>query len=228
MHSLKKACFLDFDHTLFNTDEFFHVDVRNSFLRFGIDAGRWEESYMAVWPQGYTLEKHVEEVCRRSGRQLPVEEMKQILQNSYSDLSQYLFSDVVPFLEMAKNKGVRLYLLSFGNEDWQRYKVSGSGIQTNFDSIFFTSKEGRKADIISENIKKFQQIIMVDNNPGELDLIKDAMPEAQTICINRVPDELIIPGDEISRLKFLDARGYLGKNWRHCHRAINKLDGILN
>src|SRR2546422_4826332 len=71
MHSLNTACFLDFDHTLFNTDEFFHVDVRNAFLRLEIDAAYWEQSYAAVWPTGYTLEKHAEEVYLRSGSKLP-------------------------------------------------------------------------------------------------------------------------------------------------------------
>src|SRR3989449_4290620 len=88
MHSSNTACFLDFDHTLFNTDEFFHVDVRNAFLHLGIDAAYWEQSYAAVWPTGYTLEKHAEEVYRRSGSKLPLDAMKRILQNSFSDLDR--------------------------------------------------------------------------------------------------------------------------------------------
>src|SRR5713226_4586569 len=112
MHPPSKACFLDFDHTLFHTDEFFHVDVREAFLRLGIDTTAWEKSYGAVWPTGYTLEKHVDEVSRQSGNRLPLEEMKRILQNSFSDLRRYLFPDVLPFLQQANKNGTRLYLLS--------------------------------------------------------------------------------------------------------------------
>ncbi len=72
MHSSNAAYFLDFDHTLFNTDQFFHLDVRAAFLRFGIDATDWEQSYSAVWLAGYSLDKHAEEVSRRSGKPIPL------------------------------------------------------------------------------------------------------------------------------------------------------------
>src|SRR3990172_1845369 len=114
MHLVNTACFLDFDHTLFNTDELFHVDLRNSFLGFGIDIDLWERSYDAVWKTGYTLEKHVEEIHRQSGIQLPREEMQQTLHDSFSDLRRYVFSYFVPFLYDSKKRSFRLYLLSFG------------------------------------------------------------------------------------------------------------------
>src|SRR3989441_7940476 len=142
MHSLNTACFLDFDHTLFNTDEFFHVDVRNAFLRLEIDAAYWEQSYAAVWPTGYTLEKHAEEVYLRSGSKLPLDAMKRILQNSFSDLRRYLFPDVLPFLQAAKKNGVRLYLLSFGSDEWQRYKVTAPHLGSSYHDRFLPATQG--------------------------------------------------------------------------------------
>lgn len=38
-------CFFDFDHTLFDTDRFFHVDVREKFLELGIDIAFWDCAY---------------------------------------------------------------------------------------------------------------------------------------------------------------------------------------
>ena len=227
MDSIKTTCFLDFDHTLFNTDEFFHVDVRNSFLRFGIETQLWEQSYAAVWPKGYTLEKHVEEISRQSEIQLPLEEMKQVFFNNFSDLKQYLFTDVLSFLENIKKKGVTTHLLSFGNPEWQRYKVHNSGISPYFESIFFTEKEGTKTEHIRKYSELFQQIIMVDNNSIELDLIKDTLPMTQTYFINRVPEEMLIPTDELTRLKFFDARNYVKKPQRHQHIAIKNLHDII-
>lgn len=222
------ACFLDFDHTLFNTDELFHVDLRNSFLGFGIDRSLWEQSYDAVWKTGYTLEKHVEEIFRQSGSQLPRQDMQQILHDSFSDLRRYVFPDVIPFLEDAKKRSIRLYLLSFGNPEWQSYKVLGSRLDAYFDEIYFIPKEGGKAGLIVGHTKGIERIVLVDNNPAELDLLKDAIPDAQTYWINRVPDEKLVPDDESSRLKFLEARRYVDRSWRHQHIACRTLNGILS
>lgn len=224
----KTVYFLDFDHTLFNTDEFFHVDVRNSFLRLGIGATEWEQSYAVVWPTGYVLEKHVEEVSRRSGKQLPLEDMKRVLRDSFSDLRRYLFPDVLPFLQQAKRSGARLYLLSFGHQEWQRYKVLASRLNEYFNDVFFTAAEGGKAKLIEHETREVEQTVaVVDNNPLELDLMKDVAPEIRTYCMNRVPDEWVWPTDELSRLKFLEARKYLERVPRHPHIPCRSLEGIL-
>ncbi len=221
------AYFLDFDHTLFDTDEFFHVDVRNAFLRLGVEGAEWEQSYDAVWPTGYTLERHVEEVFRRSGAHLPLDQMKRVLQSSFSDLRQYLFPDVLPFLQDAKKNGARLYLLSFGHHEWQLYKASASRLNDYFDDMFFTATEGGKARLIQEHAKEVaRKVVVVDNNPAELDLVKDFAPEIQTYCMNRVPDHLRIPADELSRRKFLEARRYLERIPRHRHILCTSLDCV--
>lgn len=227
MNSKKTTCFIDFDHTIFNTDEFFHIDVRNYFLRFGIDRDSWEKSYSAIWHTGYTLEKQAEEICRESGRKIPLAEMKEILNKSFSDLRRYLFPDVMSFLEEASNKKIDLFLLSFGDPGWQEYKVRGSGIDRYFKDIFFTTVDGGKAKTVLEHTNGFDKVIVIDNNTFELDLIKDAIPSAETHRMNRVPTDFVSPRDEISRLKFLEARRYLEKKQRHQHLPCNSLTGIL-
>src|SRR5712692_1317556 len=227
MHPSNTACFLDFDHTLFHTDEFFHVDVRRSFLRLGIDATEWERSYAAVWPTGYTLEKHVEEVFRHSGRQLPLEEMKRILHNSFSDLRRYLFPDVLPFLQRAKGNGTRLYLLSFGDCEWQRYKVSACAVSAYFEDMFFAATPGGKSRLVQEEVKgAAETVLVVDNNSADLDLIRDQAPAIQTYYMNRVPDDLRCPADDLSRLRFLEARRYLERVPRHEHVPCRTLGRI--
>ncbi len=227
MNSSRRAYFLDFDHTLFHTDEFFHVDLRNAFLRLGIEPADWEQSYAAVWPTGYTLEKHAEEVARRSGSQSPLREMKRILENSFSDLRRYLFPDVLPFLQAAKKSGARLYLLSFGGPEWQRYKVSASRLGGYFDDMFFTAVEGGKARLVQQHSGGMpRNVVVVDNDPNELDLIRDAAPQTHTYCMNRVPENMRFPTDELSSLRFLEARRYLEKIPRHQHIPCRSLDAV--
>jgi FMN phosphatase YigB (HAD superfamily) len=221
-----RAIFLDFDHTLFNTDEFFHVDVRTSFRHLGLDSASWEQGYARAWRAGYSLEGHAEEMYRQTGGHRALEEMKRILRESFTDLRRYLFSDVLPFLGGAKERGVHLYLLSFGDPDWQRYKVRGSGIEPYFDGIFITAQEGGKANIILEQAGSCQKAVIVDNNPSELDLIKEAAPDIATYCINRVPRELVVPADEISRLRYLEARDHATRPWRYQHVPCRTLEEV--
>ncbi len=228
MRSLNRVFFLDFDHTLFNTDEFFHVDVRNSFLRLGIDATGWEQSYAAVWPTGYTLEKHVEEIARQSGNPLPLAEMKRILQESFSDLRRYLFPDVLPFLKKVKKAGGRLHLMSFGDDGWQRYKVFASDLGGYLDGMLFTTIQGGKSGLVLERAKEAaQEVSVIDNNPTDLDLIRDLAPDIRTYCMNRVPDKARSPADSLTLLKFLEARRYLEKLPRHQHIPCRSLGEIL-
>ena len=221
-----RAWFLDFDHTLFDTDEFFHVDVRRSFLNLGVDDASWERSYATVWHTGYTLGKHAEEVYRQSGSQLPLDEMKRILTDSFSELRRYLFPDVRSFLERGRKTGVKFYLLSFGDAEWQRYKLLASHIRGYFEGIFLTAREGGKAQLVRERARGCEQVVVVDNNPAELDLIKDVAPAVETYWLKRVPDETGAPGDELSRLRFFEARSYAGLTSRHQHTVCRSLDDI--
>ena len=202
------------------------MDVRASFRHLGLDSASWAEGYARAWRAGYSLERQAEEMDRRSGGERALEEMKRIVRESFVDLRRYLFSDVLPFLGATKERGARLYLLSFGDPGWQLYKVRGSGIEPYFDGIFFTAQDGGKANIVLEHAGRCQTAVMVDNNPSELDLIKETAPGIATYCINRVPRELAVPADEVSRLRFLEARDYATRPWRHRHVPCRTLDEV--
>ena len=120
-----------------------------------------------------------------------------------------------------------MYLLSFGNAEWQRYKVRGCRIEEYFDDVFFTAKEGGKANVILAHAGSRERVLVVDNNPGELDLIREAAPEVATYCINRVPRELVVSVDEMSRLRFLEAREYVTRPWRYGHVLCRTLDEVV-
>jgi methionine salvage enolase-phosphatase E1 len=139
-----------------------------------------------------------------------------------------VFPDVITFLEDARKRNVRLYLLSFGDPDWQRHKVTSSRLDSYFDGLFFIPKEGGKARLILEQTNKVEQIVLIDNNPEELDLLKDAIPTAKTYFITRVPDNMVAPKDEPSRLKFFEARRYLKRTSRYKHITCTTLDGIFS
>jgi len=101
---------LDFDHTLFDTDRFFWVDLKSAFARFGVPNDAWEKSYEAIWPLGYSLAKHLDELERLgviAGQDIG-RTMLATLEADFSDLRPYLFPDVPAFLKAARQRGFDL------------------------------------------------------------------------------------------------------------------------
>lgn len=184
----KRAYFIDFDHTLFDTDRFFRVDFKNFLLERGIDEKLWDRSYKATRDRGYALEKHIFEAQKLGNLDLDIQNLRDILGKEFSDLSKYLYPDVVEFLKKEKTSGATLYLLSFGDPSWQHYKVKSSGIANYFDRIFYQEKEGAKADKILEFRDKFDKIIYIDDREKEINLVKQKIPGVRTYLIDRKND----------------------------------------
>ena len=216
------AYLLDFDHTLFDTDRFFWVDVRAAFARFGIDGDRWEESYARVWPSGYSLEKHLAYLTREGQVGMSIEEARRVLREHFSDLRPYLFADVEPFLRRLQAVGVPCFLLSFGDPSWQAYKVHGARIAGFFQDVFYTSQEHAKVEVVEPAIRRFARLAVVDNDPREIDLIKARYPQVETFWITRVPPDALERFDTDTRERFREARNYalLSPEFPH-HRCVS-------
>ncbi len=216
-------CFLDFDHTLLATDRLFYIEVQKDVEALGIDPKVWQQAYEEIWSSGYSLQKHVDAVNRLSDHHLTLEDLESKLRDN---LEQFVYPDVEPFLKRAKAAGVELYLLSFGSPEWQQYKVQASGLAGYFDDIFITATEGKKAEVIAQRADG-TQIIMVDNNPEELDLVLDVVPGATTYLIERVSFERAHNRPEDVDLAITEGKRYLEKPSRHPHTTIQALDTIV-
>jgi len=119
--------------------------------------------------------------------------------------------------------------MSFGDDEWQRYKVFASDLGGYLDEMFFTTIQGGKSGFVLERAKKAAQVevVVIDNNPTDLDLIRDLAPDLRTYCMNRVPDKARSPADSFMLLKFFEARRYLEKLPRHQHIPCRSLGEIL-
>ena len=224
----RRAILLDFDHTLFDTDRFFWVDLRSAFARFGVPDDAWEMSYEVVWPLGYSLGKHLDELELRGVIADP--EIKRTMQGAleatFSDLRAYLFSDVPAFLEAARHTGFDLILLSFGDPAWQSYKVRASGLAPLFQQIVYTAKQGGKGDLLDDLSSSYAELRAIDNNPADLDSMKARHPNLQTHLICRVkPSDMEGPGGVVpDRLR--EAARYLSIPSRLSHHRCSNLDEV--
>ena len=229
MSAREAPLLLDFDHTLFDTDRFFWVDVRAAVARLGVDAHLWEETYEAVWPGGYSIERHVETLAARVSWPHP-QQILDVFDGEFGDLRGYLFPDVLPFLKAARRAGRRLILLSFGDPAWQAFKVEESGLAGLLDEVHATGVEGGKAGLaaaLADAGAAAGAAIAVDNNPHELDAMRDRCPTLRTYRMDRVPPDLARPnpaGDAgEAAYRFREARRYVGLPARHPHRACRSL-----
>lgn len=224
----ERACLLDFDHTLFDTDRFFWVDVRAAFGRIAIDFEVWDESYARVWPTGYSLEKHLEHLAREGPvTSADLAAVRRVFRERFSDLRPYCFGDVEPFLRRLQAEKVRCFLLSFGDPDWQAYKVHGARIAHFFEEVFTTGREQAKVEVVAGLVGRVGRLAVVDNDPRELDLIKDRYPRVETFWITRVPPEVLTNSDPEIRDRFREARRYATFPAEFEHHRCQTLNEVL-
>jgi len=228
MNRGRRGILLDFDHTLFDTDRFFWVDLKSAFARFGVPDDAWEESYETIWPSGYSLVKHLDELLRLGA--IPVPESREMMLNTleaaFSDLRTYLFPDVMAFLTAARIRGFDLILLSFGDPAWQSYKVRASGLAPYFQKIVYTATQEGKADLLDDLTPHYAELYAIDNNPADLDAMKSRASRLQTHLICRVDPSAIEGAHLTSRDRFREAARYLTIPSRLPHHRCRSLDEV--
>jgi len=219
---------LDFDHTLFDTDRFFWVDLKSAFARFGVPNDAWEKSYEAIWPLRYSLAKHLDELERLgviAGQDIR-RTMLDTLDADFSDLRPYLFPDVPAFLGAARQRGFDLILLSFGDPAWQSYKVRASGLAPLFQKIVYTVKQGGKGELLDDLSSSYAELCAIDNNPADLDSMKARHSKLQTHLICRVkPSDLEGPTGLVPD-RFREAARYLSIPSHLSHHRCWSLDEV--
>lgn len=224
----RRGILLDFDHTLFDTDRFFWVDLKSAFARFGVPENAWEKSYEATWPSGYSLEKHLDELNRLGTISKPTTArmMLATLNSEFSDLRPYLFPDVPGFLRSARHQGFDLILLSFGDPAWQSYKVRASGLASTFQKIVYTAKQKGKADLLDDLGSRYEEFHAIDNNPAELDAMKARDSRLQTHLICRVEPFAAELANGAIPDRFREAARYMTVPSRFPHHRCSSLDEV--
>lgn len=150
--------YIDFDGTLFDTDRLF-----KDFIRVCNSYGVTDDMFYEA--QQYFLNKNklfnIEPVIKYL-----VEEYN-IIDSIYSDIDllfndSYLFEDVLDSLKELLAQGHELYMLTYGNFEFQKRKIKGSKIADYFKDIIITEFNKSKLGLDRANI------MIIDNNPKEI------------------------------------------------------------
>lgn len=177
----------DFDYTLFNTSRFLdalyeefskHTINKDSFYK-GL-AGAYDKKH--IFRPSHFLRTLVKD--SRKPYKLLAEEFNSFCCSAHA----YVYPDVIPFLHMLQ-KSHALFLLTFGNERFQRMKIEGAGLVPYFTRIVIT--ENIIKDKETHAISSAEPTIFVDDNPVALAAAKRYAPHITTVRIKRMKGEHI-------------------------------------
>lgn len=140
--------YLDFDYTLFNTYAF-RNELYNILEQNGLD-----KSYLAL-----TLEDreqkliNVREVFKELSEinNLNIDNFIKPLDELYKKSDRFVYDDVIDFLKYLRMKKHKIYLLTWGEREYQREKLKASKLEEYFDETIFTEKLKYTLDINYKN-----------------------------------------------------------------------------
>ncbi|MDD2656751.1 MAG: HAD hydrolase-like protein [Patescibacteria group bacterium] len=163
---------IDFDDTLFDTQKF-KQELASSLLSLEIGEKLFWQTYaeariLSDGTFSYSFERHAS-ILEREGF-----DYKQVLDNLNKvkeKIKFFLFEDAIYFLESLKESKQDLYLLSLGDENFQKLKVEECSISKYFKQVFFRGKD--KELVVKE--------ILAENKDTNVFFINDKIEESQKI-----------------------------------------------
>lgn len=182
--------FIDFDDVIFNTykfkNKFFSIYREAGFTRKEVETA--SRNISSVVPKSkekpYSPHLHIKEL--KKIRPFNEVETENNVNKFLKDLRPYVFSDCLKLLEsVSKND---LYLLSYGEINFQKRKIAGSGIGKYFKRIIIT-KDNKINQIgkisKAENFHPKEDILLLDDRPENLEKIERANRKIITFHVCR-------------------------------------------
>ena len=158
--------YLDFDRTLFDTDRFLE-DLNAISNKYHITDELFDKHYQLLKEEGFNYRNTLKSIEKEFS-------FDKEIYHEYDDFlkkaQEYVYSDVIPFLERVKNN-YKIILFTKGNEDFQLEKINNTNLINYFDAIMISLKDKGELDI------PYEECIFIDDNPHELDSINKRNPK---------------------------------------------------
>ena len=172
--------YIDFDRTLFNTSKFLE-DFYKILNDYKIPMDLFEKIRIENKNDGFNPFVILEKLRKvyKFNNSLYVE-LEHLLESD----SMYIFDDVEKFLKYLKTLPCKIYILTRGNDEFQKVKIDNSGIDEYFDNIIITNEHKGNLEIDYDGI-------FIDDNLEEIESLLTRNPK-KVIHINRYNKEKII------------------------------------
>ena len=147
---LKVNYYLDFDYTLFDTHAF-RQGLYEILEQNGLD-----NSYLELTPEMKTngqkllnikeLFKNISETTN-----IPLNNFINPLEELYTKSHEFVYDDTLEFLNYLKSKNHKIYLLTWGEKEFQKEKIQASKLINYFDEIIYAEQLKYTLNIDYEN-----------------------------------------------------------------------------
>ena len=164
--------FIDFDDTLFDTAAF-KREINQTFLNLGYTEKQVKQAYLDVRARGYTIEKQLERLEKITGKECDRAVTGVILEKLKEKIEDFLFPESLDFIKGVDQSFYESYLLSFGNADFQLWKIKEAGLEQFFDEdhIKIVEHEGKAKELL-DLVKDKKFFAVIDNNEVEIAFAK--------------------------------------------------------
>ncbi len=161
---------LDFDGTLYHTEHLWN-NWLDRLVDQGIDRDEATEIGEKLFGLGFTLREHAEQ-SGIAGGDLDeiVSEFEQWVEE---EGEQLVFGEVKEFIRENQKKHT-FSILTFGEPDFQHFKIEAAGLDELIDEIHIARPERRKDVQLKEFLDEYEDLVFVDDNPRELEAVRDA------------------------------------------------------
>ena len=142
--------YLDFDYTLFDTHEF-----REGLYKI-LEQNGLDKTYLALTQEmktnGQTL-LNIKSLFKSLSEEknIPINNFLKPLEELYNKCEQFVYDDTIEFLKYLKSQNHKLYILTWGEKEFQREKLKASKLDKYFDEAIFAEQLKYTLDIDYEN-----------------------------------------------------------------------------
>ena len=155
--------YLDFDYTLFDTYSF-REELYKILDINGIDRNELPITVETKDDSQKLL--NIKELFEKMSKEknIPINNLMSPLEKVYKRGNEFLYSDTIEFLEYLKSKGHKLYILTWGDKEYQKEKIKISKIEKYFDEIIFAEKLKYEVDTVD-----YSNGIFIDDSIRDLE-----------------------------------------------------------
>lgn len=142
--------YLDFDYTLFDTYAF-----RQGLYKI-LEENGFDKSYLALTPEMKTSGQkllNIKELFKNLSqlKNIPLNRFIESLEELYAKCDEFVYDDSVEFIKYLKSKNHKLYILTWGEKDFQKEKIEASKLYDYFDGIIYAEQLKYTLDIDYKN-----------------------------------------------------------------------------
>jgi len=179
--------FFDFDDTVFDTQAFAR-GAEAIFTRYGVTEEMFWNAYRQIRGEFsgkgwcYSFNEHITKLrpCL-SGDEGGLRER---LGEYIADTSRFVFPDVSGVFRTLTENDHQLIILSFGDPDFQRAKVAGSGLGALVSEVMVTSDDKGKL-LYDEGIRDTDPACFFDDKVAHIEDVKRVFPHMRTVLVHR-------------------------------------------